>query len=330
MLSLIVAGFVLWDVLGSYSVFDPGIGKLKPKPITTVADPISGLQVSPDLAKKRPVAIVIENYPDARPQSGLNNADLVIETFAEGGITRFLAIFQENDYKEIGPVRSMRPYFIDWAASYKALFGHVGGSLDATRMINSSSVYDLDQFNYGSYFWRDNTRLAPHNVYTTIAKLTSAAGSKNYPTTEDNVPAFSFKTEAQAKDRPADFNVNVNFNYDYAVTWNYRSKDNYFYRVMSGKPQTDRISGDQVRAKNLLVGFSDFSYGVNDDGKEMVNIRSTGSGPADIYIDGQKFSGTWQRSSGNILRFYDGNGIEVKLNPGTTWVDFVPTGTVVN
>jgi hypothetical protein len=329
-LSLLVAGFFIWDTYNASTGADPVMGKLKPKVIKTVTAPIRGTQVDPAVAQNRPVAVVIENYPDARPQSGLNQADLVYETFAEGGITRFLAVFQTADYKEIGPVRSARPYFVEWAASYKAIFAHVGGSIDALNLIPKTAVLDMNQFYNANAFWRDNNRYAPHNVYTTVAKLYQAAQGKNQPTTDSSVPSFVFKKDIETKLRPVASAFTVNFNYDYAATWTYNPKDNYYYRSMLGVPQTDRLSKEQIKAKNVLIGYSEFSYGINSDGKQKVDIRTTGSGNAVIAVDGTRTSGTWRRpTSSSILRFYDANGLEVKLNPGTTWIDFVPTATQI-
>lgn len=329
LVGLLVAGFVLWDNF-SASTTNPMMGKLKPKKVTTMADPISGVQESGDVFGHRVAAIVIENSTDARPQSGLNKADLVYETFAEGGITRFLTLWHSQDYKEIGPVRSARPYFVDWAASYRALFVHVGGSLDGLARISSSTVYDLNQFYNGSYFWRDNARYAPHNVYTTLAKVFEAAKSHNYPTTQTDIQAYKFKKDAESKARPVAFSFTVRFNATYPATWTYSPTDNYFYRSSLSVPLKDRVSGEQIKAKNILIGFSDFAYGLNADGIQKVDIRTTGSGAAIIYIDGVKTAGTWERSGNNIIRFYDTAGKEVKLNPGTSWVEFAPSGTLVN
>lgn len=330
-MAILVAGFFVWDNFSAGSAFDPSMGALKPKKIITVAAPISGLQVTPEVAQKRVTTVVVENHPDARPQSGLNQADLVYETFAEGGITRFLAVFQSQTPKEIGPVRSARTYFVDWASSYKALFAHVGGNSDALAMIPSSALYDINQFSNGNYFWRDNTRYAPHNVYTTLAKLFEAAKAHNYPLTDSAVPSFRFKKDVEAEKRPVATKFTVNFNAYYAVTWTYNPKDNQYYRSISAEIQKDKNTGEQIKAKNVLVGFSEFSYGTTSAGEQAVRIRTLGSGTAVYFIDGQRFAGTWKRSNkAEILRFYDSTGTEVKLNPGTTWIEFAPTGTAVN
>jgi hypothetical protein len=329
-LSIIVAAFFIWDSFSANSGSDPIMGKLRPKPIKTVAAPLSGLQVLPDVTQKRVTAVVVENHPDARPQSGLNQADVVYETFAEGGITRFLALYQSQEPKEIGPVRSARVYFVEWASSYRALFAHVGGNVDAIGMIPSSSLYDINQFYNGQYFWRDNARYAPHNVYTTLPKLFQAATARKYPLTDTAVPKFSFKKDLEEAKRPATSKFTVNFNYSFAVTWTYITKDNAYLRSMSGVAQKDRNTLEQLKAKNIMVAFSEFSYGTTKAGEQVVRIRTTGSGTAVYFQDGQRYSGTWKRpTKSDVTRFYDSTGSEVKLNPGTTWIEFAPVGTEV-
>lgn len=329
-LAIMVAGFSLYDTItaGGISYIAPKIQKKPPKP-QLVRAPLSGLMVTKEVTERRPIGVVVENHFDARPQSGLNDADLVYETFAEGGITRFLAFYQSKDSKQIGPVRSARTYFVDWVNSYKAMFAHVGGNQDALDMINPLKILDLNQFYLANYFWRDNARYAPHNVYTTTEKLRQAGTSKGYDLTDTTVPSFSFKDDVKADARPANFSFTVDFNPSYAVTYNYSQKDNNFTRTILGQIQTDRVTSAPVVAKNVIVCDSDFSYGTTRIGEQTVHIRTTGSGTATMFIDGTKTVGTWSRSNANITRFYDANGKEVKLNAGTTWIDFVPTGTAI-
>lgn len=292
--------------------------------------PLSGLLVEPSVATQTPIAIVVENHPDARPQSGLNNADLVFETFAEGGITRFLAIYQSQaDPQEIGPVRSARPYFVEWAQSYNAFFAHVGGSSDGLALIKKLNVFDINQFGFAGSFWRDSKRYAPHNVYTTLAKLRQAAASRKYQAQNTSLTAFTFKTEPKLEARPQANSFRVIFNNLFAVTYSYAPQDNYYYRAIAGTSQKDRPTGAQVRAKNVVVCYSDFSNGFSSTGEKKVNIRTTGTGKASFFVDGVRTEGSWTRGSGSAIKFLNADGSELKLNPGTTWVDFVPQATVV-
>lgn len=327
-IALLVAAFFIWDSLTART-FTPDDIFLKPKKETKVRAPLSGRMVEEDIAKRTPMAIVVENHPDARPQSGLNKAAIVYETFAEGGITRFLAIFQDEDAGEIGPVRSARTYSVLWAKSYGALYGHVGGSKAALSLIKTiSSFYDLDQFGLDSFYWRDNNRYAPHNVYTTTKKIMEAAKERNYPVTSDNIPAYQFKDDAEKEDLPKTFSFTVNFNTSFAVTYTYSPEKNEFYRSIAGVKHTDRVTKEQVKAKNVIVMFSDFPYG-NLSLEKAPKIRTTGTGKAFFYIDGVKTAGTWKRNENTVTRFFNAKGKEVTLNAGTTWIDVVPVGTAV-
>lgn len=330
-MAFLVGGFFVWDSLTAGTFSPNGEITLKPKKEEKFRAPLSGVLVEKERTERKPIAVMVENHPDARPQSGLNQAALVYETFAEGGITRFLAIFQENDVLEIGPVRSARPYYVNWAESYKAIYAHVGGNIDALDLIGKiKNFYDINQFAFGNYFWRATKKYAPHNVYTTTGKLIEAAKSKGYPVTDNAISAYSFKDDEEEGKRPVDFSFLVNFNSTFAVTWTYQAKTNEFIRFMQGKVQTDSVTKEQIKAKNVIIMFSDFSYGTTRLGEQATKIRTTGSGNAIFYIDGAKTTGIWKRTEGaNPTRFYAVDGTEIILNAGTTWIEVAPTGTAV-
>lgn len=330
-LAMLIGAFIVWDNLTFEGNNNLGEVKIKRKPkVETVRAPLSGKLVNKDVATRTPIAVVVENHPDARPQSGLNKAAMVYETLAEGGITRFLAIYQDEDAEYIGPVRSARPYFVDWAYSLKAMFAHVGGNSNALAMIPRLGVYDINQFAFGSYFWRDNKRFAPHNVYTTTEKLRAAAKTKKYPEKNENIPSYLFKNDEKLEQRGVDATFTIGLNYGFAVSYAYSKADNYYYRSIGGVKQLDRETGEQLRAKNVLICFSDITPGKSTAGEQMMNIRTTGTGTSIFNIDGKKTQGTWKRSEGGIIRFYNTEGAELKLNAGTSWIEFIPTGTPVN
>ena len=122
---------------------------------------------------------MIENSLDARPQSGINQAGVIFEAIAEGGITRFITLYQEAQPQYVGPVRSLRPYYIDWAAAFDAPIAHVGGSPDALKQIRNGGK-DLDQFFNPGAYWRQSTRAAPHNVYTSFKNMDKLNKAKGY------------------------------------------------------------------------------------------------------------------------------------------------------
>jgi hypothetical protein len=164
-LALLIGGLFVY--LFSSLQFDTAKGGgAQKKPQQKIYSQLTGKEVSEDDSKRPVTAIIIENSPDARPQSGLKNSGVVFEAIAEGGITRFLTLYQEDQPQLIGPVRSLRPYYIDWLAAFDPSVAHVGGSLNALQEIRNGSYKDIDQFSHADTYWRARDRYAPHNVYT--------------------------------------------------------------------------------------------------------------------------------------------------------------------
>ena len=155
---------------------------LKPEaPTEKFYSPLTGVELPDEAASKRPItAVVIENSPSARPQSGMQQAEVVYESIAEAGITRFVNLYQQNKPGLVGPVRSLRPYLVDWIKPWDASIAHVGGSKRALDEVRNGSYRDLDQMLDASAYWRSSDRYAPHNVYTSFAKLDALNQSKGY------------------------------------------------------------------------------------------------------------------------------------------------------
>ncbi len=321
--AIVVAIGTTWYLLGKDISFNAPTLKLTPKE-TRVEAPLTGELVDPSLAARRALAVVIENSPDARPQSGYNDADIVYETLAEGGITRTLAIFQSKDAKEIGPVRSARDYFIEWLSEYNGIFSHVGGSSVALGIIANDNIPDLNQFYNGSYYWRANDRYAPHNVYTTTEKLYAAATANKMDITGAPKP-FSFKKEAEEKDRPATQTVTVNFSGPlFQVVYNYDPKTNSYLRSVAGEAAKDKNSGVQIAPKNVIVEYTSVVPYINDEGAQGVRI-GTASGKGVFFQDGVAKEMTWTKASRSARTVYkDLQGVEIQFNRGQTWIEVVP------
>ena len=176
----------------------------------------NGVLVEKGKEDKFPVAIIFDNFDLARPQAGLAEADIVYEAEAEGGVTRYLGIFSHYDnLKKIGPVRSARPYFVDWAEEYNSLFVHCGGSPEALVKITDESIFDLNEFYNGSYFWRASSN-APHNIFTSGELLRKYLEKENKK--EGNFSAWKFKDEAKEEERPVENKIEVEFNSTYKVS----------------------------------------------------------------------------------------------------------------
>lgn len=286
----------------------------------TVASPLSGVQVVPELASRPVTGIMIENSLDARPQSGLLEAGVVYEAIAEGGITRFLALFQDTQPQYIGPVRSLRPYYLDWAAAFDASIAHVGGSPEALKQVRSG-LKDLDQFfNAGSY-WRVSNRAAPHNVYTSFERLDSLNKSKGY--TSSKFTSWPRKPDSVVNPpaaRTIDINISsarYNSRYDYDAT------TNSYLRSEGGAPHKATASANDTVGQQLhpkVVIALAMGYSIVDSAGHS-GYATNGSGSMYVFQDGTVNQGTWSKADRNSqFEFKDAAGTPIKLNAGQTWV----------
>ncbi len=294
---------------------------------------LSGLEVAnQDLINKPVTAIMVENSPEARPQSGLNQAEIVFEAIAEGGITRFMALYQTNSPQKIGPVRSVRKYYLDWAKPFNAGISHCGGSQEALAIVRGGSYRDLDQIIYGnSYYWRVNDRRAPHNLYTSKEKLDSLNSKKNYLSSEpktfifkDNIKKNKDKTkkeETVTLEKANIINMRISSN-TFNTKYVYQPKTNNYLRYLAGKPHVNKEGGN-IEPKVVIAMINRF-YSQND-AKHHNTIETTGTGNAFIFQDGNVIKGKWSKSSLNEqIHFTDSLGKEIKLNKGQIWITSIP------
>jgi hypothetical protein len=283
----------------------------------TYYSPLSGMPVADEAATKRQVtAIMIENSLDARPQSGIKPAGVIFEAIAEGGITRFVTLHQENRPQLIGPVRSLRPYYIDWLAPFDAAVAHVGGSANALGEIRNGQYKDIDQFFAGSYYWRSTDRVAPHNVYTSFDKLDALNQSKGFTSSTFN--GFPRKIDSPAAVKNAtSIAVNIS-SATYNSAYSYDAASNSYIRSEGGKPHTDREAG-QLAPKVVIAIKVPTQIGYEDGYREQMN--TLGTGQAYIFQDGQYIAGFWRKDAKKEqIRFYDQAGQPIALNAGQTWI----------
>jgi hypothetical protein len=299
--------------------------KPTPTPKEQPADLLTGQPDTPDIASRPNTAVVIENYYDARPQTGLSQADVVYEALAEGGITRYMAIFHTQQPKLMGPVRSVRTYFVDWSLENDAPLAHVGGNQDALDEIAPLSMKNMDQFANGGYFYRTNDRVAPHNMYTTSDLLTKLEQARGYNTAPNAQPLAKFKKDDPAK-QPPHPTIDVNYSYNgFQVEYRYDASSNTYLRFLAGQPDIDHGTGQQIRVKNVVAEMMPTSYGLTRIGEQTVIMQTVGQGQTVVFRDGGAFVGTWKKDSHSArTQLLDASGNTIALNHGNTWFAVIP------
>lgn len=322
---VILLGYLFYRVLHGQKLKPevPAIGILnQTKEVSDGLVPriIDGIRVQSGQENLYPVAVMIDNSPEARPQAGIAKANYVVEAEAEGGITRYMAIFAGSDMPaKIGPVRSARPYFIDLANEFSAVYTHCGGSPDALLKITRDGVIDLNEFYNAKTFWRDNVRLAPHNIYSSKDLLNQVISTKGL--NSGKYFGFNFKTDEDAQLRPEQSEIDVTyFLKDFHVSWIYKKDQNDYMRFVSGAEYKDE-DGTTVRARNIIIQTVNAKV---LDNKLRLEMNVIGEGKAVVCLDGKCNEGTWKKTSSTArTRFYDKNGQEFSFNTGTTWVEMV-------
>ena len=297
----------------------PFVSRLNGLPVT------SAEEIAPQV-----LGVMIDNHPAARPQSGLNEARIVYEAPAEGGITRYLAIFGVTDTAErVGPVRSARPYYLDWLGEYgDGLYLHCGGSPEALRRIEAENIFDANEFYWGPYYWRASGLDAPHNLFTSSEKwqLLYNRYSAKHPLREwagwkfGDPPPSSTSTEYLSQ-------IKIPYGADYVVTWKYDAVSGMYERYINDRLHIDS-NGQAIKAKNVIVQWS----GVNIlDNVGRREIDTTGPGEAKVFRDGLGIEAEWRKiTAENRTRFYDKKtGAELSLAPGKIWIEIAPTTLVL-
>ena len=299
----------------------PASTKQTPAPVVYYS-PLSGEKVPDEASTKQAVtAVMLENSPDARPQSGMKSAGVVFEAIAEGGITRFLALFQEGKPAVVGPVRSVRMYYVDWLAPFQASVAHVGGSAAALAEVRNGNYRDIDQFFNGSSYWRATDRYAPHNVYTSFERLDALNAKKGYATStftawprQDGIPA---KTPNAAVIDVKISSAVYNSHYQYDPT------SNTYLRSEGGAAHLDREQGQLAPSVVIVIDATEST--VLEDGYRE-QISTIGSGRARVFQNGTVTEATWSKADrGSQIKFTDSAGKEIPLNRGQTWITAVPT-----
>lgn len=307
-----------------------------------VPNPITGELYSeknvPPWITNRPLAVMINNHQDARPQSGLIDADLVYEMVAEGGITRYLGFFLSKTPEKIGPVRSIREYYLVLVKEMgDAEVMHIGYSPQALAAIESWPVRSLVRG--GASFWRDNPNnvATEHTAYVNGVDLRKLGDNLGWGGIHEEFTSWQFKDNPNlySTAKPAT-TITIDFwsKGDFSAIWKYDEATKYYLRFLgydsAGNPisHLDRETKQQLKAKNVIVQFA-AEVSIPNDEKHRLDYTLIGSGKAIIFMDGKAVDATWSKTARDErTKFYDMNGKEIQFNRGNFWIDIVPDRNV--
>lgn len=336
---ILVGGFLIWSF--SRAGLSPELNKIENEQVDDVKyrSQLNGVAVtSTEKQVPKVLAIMIDNHADARPQSGIAAAPVVYEAPVEGGITRYLAIFnKDQNISEVGPVRSARPYFLDWTKEYgNPPYLHVGGSPESLSKIKQRGLWDVDQFFWSQYYWRSSAMRSPHNVYTNSDEWNSLFEDYGARHPEQTWEGWKFGTKvasnSTASSTPVKM-IKIYYSKSYVVEWRYNSDRKVYERYLNGSPYLTKenqiIEANTVVVQNVAVRVLD------DEGRREI-LTSGKTGEARVLKNGQQFYSAWKKGLDDSkeqrdarTKFYDGNNEEITLAAGHIWIQVVPNDTKI-
>ncbi|MFC5603853.1 DUF3048 domain-containing protein [Sporosarcina koreensis] len=272
----------------------------------------------------RPVLATVNNHPQARPQSGISQADIIYEFMAEGNVTRFLALFQSELPETVGPIRSARDYFIHLAKGMDAFYVAHGYSPDAQKLLANRYVDNVNGMQYdGTLFKRSTDRKAPHNSYITGENILAAMEKVGASDEIEKIPPFAFHESAEdAKIGDSVSMIVVRFSSDpnFINTFSYDPGTETYNRTVNGIHTQDKGNGEQVSLSNIIVMEADHRT-IDSVGRQSVNLES--GGKAILFQAGTVKELEWKNVEGFLVPME--NGVPAKLIPGKTWIHIIPT-----
>jgi hypothetical protein len=323
----------------SPSVSPSPVPTASPTPAPTYAPGIAdltGVRVGDLLAHRLPIAVLIDDNRVARPQSGFNGASIVFQAPADGGETRYMLVFQEGDSRDVGPVRSGRSYFVNWASEMRAAIAHYGGDRITRAYLEAHDgirFTDIDAMRTTSRpFHRISTRSMPHNAYTATARLRSAIPGLHGPTLMPvGAGRRPFVDPAPVARRGKAQTIRVPYRTGLVTYVFDRGRDDY-RRLLDGRVQVDPADGKAVRTRNVVVLFMPFhTDSTIERGHARPVLGAIGGGPALVFREGHLVAGTWRKPDETAtLRLFDRAGAEIPLVRGRTFFQVVPAGTHVS
>ena len=281
---------------------------------------------------QRPIAVMIDNHTKAWPQGGLNQAYLVYEIIVEGGETRLMALFKGVNVDKIGPVRSSRHYFLDYALENDAIYVHYGWSPQAENDISKLNVNNINGITSSSTsFWRVSDKSAPHNVATSTEKIMEIAKSKGYSTTSSATSVLNYVSEENLFNEGTTANkVTIPHSNLQTVRYEYDEQTKEYKRYARNKAQTDWSSKQAITTKNIIVEFIN-NVDLNDgENKGRQDLKNIGTYDGYYITDGKAIKIKCTKNSRKNKTIYkDLNGNEINVNDGRTFINICPTDAKV-
>ena len=278
--------------------------------------------------KDRPIAVMIDNHNQAWPQVGLQKAYMVYEAIAEGGETRLMALFKGIDVEQIGPVRSARHYFLDYAMENDAIYVHFGWSPQAKSDIKKYSINNINGIEEdGVTFWRTKQKSAPHNALTSTEKILKSAQNKKYRTTSTEKSVLDYVTdEVNLEDGQSAVSITIPHSNLQTVKYEYDETNKVYKRFARNKAQTDWTSGESLTTKNIIVTMCD-NFDLNDgENKGRQTLKNIGTFDGYYLTNGKAIKIKCIKNARDEKTVYkDLQGNEIKVNDGNTWVNICPT-----
>lgn len=282
----------------------------------------------------RPIAVMIDNHRGAWPQAGLNKTYLVYEIIVEGGETRLMALFKGKDVDVIGPVRSSRHYFLDYAMENDAIYAHYGWSPKAKNDISSLGIENLNGIYYGKpTFWRISAKKAPHNAMTSTKTLLDAAKKKGYKTTSKATSVLTYADEeidnSEGKEATT---VKIPHSYMQSVTYKYDAKTKRYTRYARGVLQKDYTTGKSITTKNIIIMFANNSQLKDGTTKDRQDLHNIGTFDGYYITNGKAIKIKCKKENRKSKTVYTdaSTGETLKVNDGNTWINICPKNAKVS
>lgn len=299
---------------------------LTPTPTPTpLLSPFTGLPVDATGPQLPILAVMI---PSDSEQHGMSQASIVFEASAEYSIQRFMAIFEYVDTNKLGPIRSARPYYAQWACGYGAIYTHWGGSPQAYDWLRENDcVYDLDGINEEFPFWRaEVVDISWNNGFTDSDGVYRYLAQHGLMSRPKAIRGFQHKDDAPAATRPLTGTISIRGAFRYPVYYEYEPQENLYLRYYKGKAHLDLNTAEQHRVRNVIVIFVPEAP-IPGDPKGRLEIQTTGEGEALFFMDGALLHGHWVKESPpDELHFFDQDDQEVAFNRGNIWIEVLALG----